>query len=98
MLFVCCDFRGNLLEDTALLTSLNDTKCQASSVAAALQDGQALAAQLDEQRSAYRWALRQHFWVAYQTLRRMLFTVLWINSNLTRRLTENCLQRIFFVF
>jgi hypothetical protein len=48
--------RGNLLEDTALLTSLNDIKSQASSVAAALQDGQALAAQLDEQRSAYRWA------------------------------------------
>ncbi|KAF6261448.1 ATP-binding dynein motor region D5-domain-containing protein [Scenedesmus sp. NREL 46B-D3] len=46
--------KGNLLEDAALLTSLNDTKTQASSVAAALRDGQALAAQLDAQRSAYR--------------------------------------------
>lgn len=52
-LLLAC-FRGNLLEDTALLNSLNETKAKASTVGAALEDGQALAAQLDERRSAYR--------------------------------------------
>lgn len=55
--FLCS---GNLLEDTALLSSLNDTKVQASSVASALDDGRALAAQLDEQRSVYRYLQATH--------------------------------------
>lgn len=47
---------GNLLGDTALLSSLNDTKAKASTVSAALEDGKKLAAQLDQQRSAYRYS------------------------------------------
>jgi hypothetical protein len=45
---------GNLLGDTALLSSLNETKAKALTVSAALDDGKRLAAQLDQQRSAYR--------------------------------------------
>lgn len=45
---------GNLLGDTALLSSLNETKTKALTVTAALADGQKLAAQLDQQRGVYR--------------------------------------------
>lgn len=45
---------GNLLGDTALLSSLNETKAKALTVTAALADGRKLAAQLDQQRGVYR--------------------------------------------
>jgi hypothetical protein len=45
---------GNLLGDTALLLSLNETKAKALTVSAALADGKRLAAELDKQRSVYR--------------------------------------------
>jgi hypothetical protein len=45
---------GNLLGDTALLSSLNETKAKALAISAALDDAKGLAAQLDQQRSAYR--------------------------------------------
>lgn len=45
---------GNLLGDTALLSSLNETKAKALTVSAALADGKRLASELDKQRSVYR--------------------------------------------
>lgn len=50
---MCCS--GNLLGDTALLSSLNEAKAKALSVAAALDGGRQLAAQLDQQRNVYRY-------------------------------------------
>lgn len=47
---------GNLLDDAALLASLNETKAKAWAIAAALEEGRALSAKLDAQRSAYRCA------------------------------------------
>jgi hypothetical protein len=41
---------GNILEDTALLSSLTQTKAKASNTAAALREGARLAAALDTQR------------------------------------------------
>lgn len=41
---------GNILEDSALLASLSQTKSKASNAAAALQQGAKLAAALDAQR------------------------------------------------
>jgi hypothetical protein len=47
-------YSGNLLSDSALLSSLNETKAKASTVAAALEDGKQLVTELDQQRSVYR--------------------------------------------
>lgn len=52
---VCCLlYSGNLLSDSALLSSLNKTKAKALTVAAALEDGKQLVTELDQQRSVYR--------------------------------------------
>jgi hypothetical protein len=50
----CLCTSGNLLGDTVLLGSLNETKAKALTATAALQDSRALAGHLDAQRSAYR--------------------------------------------
>lgn len=48
----CCS--GNILEDAALLSSLTQTKAKASTAAAALEQGERLAAALDAQRDGAR--------------------------------------------